>query len=163
MWDAVSSGRQLLWHHNIIWAPPNPNFPKLCHHRHRYNSVRMHPYAHPQYMMVLKHFIYIQYGCGMQSAVVYSLNHDTTMSFGLRLTPISKKLAPTCTGIAITVQGCTNMPNHSIWRCSNTLYTSNMDVGCSQQWFTASTMTPQRHLGSTIPQYSKIWPPPAQV
>ncbi len=38
-------------------------------------------------MKVLKHFIYIQYGCEMQSVVVYSLNHDTTMSFGLRLTP----------------------------------------------------------------------------
>ena len=24
------------------------------------------------------------------------------------------------------------MPIHSIWRCLNTLYTSNMDVGCSQ-------------------------------
>ncbi len=38
-----------------------------------------------------------------------------------------------------------------------------MDVGCSQQWFTASTMTLQCHLGSTLPQFSKIWPPPAQI
>ncbi len=45
---------------------------------------------------MLKHFIYIQYGCGMQSAVVYSLNHDTTSSFGLRLIPIFQNLAPTC-------------------------------------------------------------------
>jgi hypothetical protein len=67
--------------HDPIWAPPNPNIPKFGHHLHRYNSVRMHPCAHPQHMKVLKHFIYIQYGCGMQSAVVYSLNHDTTMSF----------------------------------------------------------------------------------
>jgi hypothetical protein len=37
---------------------------------------------------VLKHFIYIQYGCGKQSAGVYSLNHDTTTSFGIHLTPI---------------------------------------------------------------------------
>jgi hypothetical protein len=35
------------------------------------------------------------------------------------------------------------MPIHSIWICLNTLYTSNMDVGCSQWWFIASTMTPQ--------------------
>jgi hypothetical protein len=43
-------------------------------------------------MKVLKHFLYIQYGCGMQSVVVYSLNHDTTMSFGL--TPFFQNLAP---------------------------------------------------------------------
>jgi hypothetical protein len=53
-----------------------------------YNSVRVHPYAHPQHMKVLQHIVYFQYGCGMQSMVTYSLNHDTTMSFGLHLTPI---------------------------------------------------------------------------
>jgi len=31
-----------------------------------------------------------------------------------------------------------------------TLYTSNMDVGCSQWGFEASTMTPQHHTGSAI-------------
>jgi len=32
-------------------------------------------------MKVLKHFIYVYYGCVMQSGVVYSLNNDTMMSF----------------------------------------------------------------------------------
>jgi hypothetical protein len=41
----------------------------------------MHPYAHPQHLKVLKHFAYIQYGCGMQSMRVFSLNHDTATSF----------------------------------------------------------------------------------
>jgi hypothetical protein len=72
----------------LVWAPPYPNLPKFGPHLHRYTSVRVHPYAHPQHMKVLKHFIYMQYGCGMQSVVVYSLNHDTTRSFGLHLTPI---------------------------------------------------------------------------
>ena len=45
-------------------------------------------------MKVLKHFIYIYYRCGMQSVVVYSLNHDTTTSFGLHLTPIFQKFGP---------------------------------------------------------------------
>jgi hypothetical protein len=31
-----------------------------------------------------------------------------------------------------------------------------MDVGCSQWWFTASTMTPQCHVGSAFPKYSKF-------
>jgi hypothetical protein len=47
-------------------------------------SVRVHPYAHPQHMKVLNHFLYIQYGCGMKSGMVYSLNHDTITSFGLQ-------------------------------------------------------------------------------
>jgi len=64
-----------------------------------YNSEMVHPYAHPQHMKVLKHFVYFQNGCGMQSVVVYSLNHDTTMSFGPRLTLLFQFLAPTCTGV----------------------------------------------------------------
>ena len=102
MWDGVSGGLQPQpWHHIIIWAPPYPNFPKFGHHFHRYNSVRVHPYAHPQHMKVLKHLTYIQYGWGMQSGVANSLNHDTTTSFGLRHSPILRNLAPTCTGIAV--------------------------------------------------------------
>jgi len=34
-----------------------------------------------------------------------------------------------------------------------------MDVGCSLKPLAASTMTPQHHLGSPIPQFFKIWPP----
>ncbi len=60
-----------------------------------------HPYAHPQHMKLLKHFLYIQYGCEMQSVVAYSLNHDTTMSFWLNLTLISQNFAPTCTGVIV--------------------------------------------------------------
>ncbi len=86
---------------SVLWALPYPNFPKFGPHLHRYNSVRVHPYAHPKHMKVLKYFLYIQYGCGMQSVVVYSLNHDITMSFGLHLTLIFKHLAPTCTGITV--------------------------------------------------------------
>ncbi len=96
IWDAVSRGLQpQSWHNNVIWAPPYPNRPKFGPHFHGYNSVRVHPYAHPQHMKVLKHLIYIQYGCGKQSAGVYSLHHDTTTSFGIRLTPIFQNLAPT--------------------------------------------------------------------
>jgi hypothetical protein len=40
----------------------------------------VHPYPHPQHIKVLKHNIYIYYGSGMQSEVVYSLNHDLTAS-----------------------------------------------------------------------------------
>ena len=43
----------------------------LQHHYH--NSVRVSLYDHPQHMQVLNHFIYMQYGCGKQSEVIYSL------------------------------------------------------------------------------------------
>ena len=89
-----------------------PKYPKFGPHLHMYNSVRVHPYTHPQHMKVLNHFIHIQCGCGMQSVVVYSLNHDTTMSFGPRLTLLFQNLAPTYTGI--TVKWCTHTPIHSI-------------------------------------------------
>ena len=64
-------------------------------HLQRCNCVRVHPYAHPQHMKVLKHFLYIQYICGMQSVAVYSLNHDTTTSFGFGHTANFQNLAPT--------------------------------------------------------------------
>ena len=54
-----------------------PQFSKIYSHPYGRNSVRVHPYAHPQHLKVLKHFVYIQYGCGMQSMGVCSLNHDT--------------------------------------------------------------------------------------
>ena len=138
MWDEVSGGLQPQpWHHNDIWVSPYPNFPKFGPHLHRYNSETVHPYAHSQHMKVLKHFMHIEYGCGMKSVVVYSLNHDTRTSFGHRLTSISQNLAPTCTDR--TVKWCTHMPLHRIWNFSITLYTSNIDVGCSQWWFNSLT------------------------
>jgi hypothetical protein len=47
--------------------------------------------------------IYIQYGCGMQSVVVPSLNHGSTISFGsILLLHFSKKSPPpTCTGVTV--------------------------------------------------------------
>ncbi len=50
-------------------------------HHYNYTCVRVHPNTFPQHMKVLKPFIYIYYGCAMQSGVVYSLNKVTTTSF----------------------------------------------------------------------------------
>jgi hypothetical protein len=47
----------------------------------RCSSVRVHSFAYPQHMMVLKHFSYIKYECGKQSVVVYSLNNVIMPSF----------------------------------------------------------------------------------
>ncbi len=58
----------------------DPKLPKLCQFC-QCNHVRVHPYAYAQHMMVLEHFLCIQYGCGMQSVVVYSLNNVVMPSF----------------------------------------------------------------------------------
>jgi len=58
-----------------------PSFPKIYPHLHMYYSIRIHPYAHPPHLRVLKHFVHIQYGCGMQSMGDFSLNHDTATSY----------------------------------------------------------------------------------
>jgi hypothetical protein len=64
-----------------------------------YYGIRVYPYAHPQHLKVLNHFVYIQYGCGMQSMGVSILNHDTTTSYRLVHTPFFLKFTLTCTCI----------------------------------------------------------------
>ena len=77
-------------------------FQNLAPTPHRYYSVRVNPYARSQHIKVLKHIVYIQYGCGMQSGASCSLNHDTPASFGFAHTPIFQNLAPTpLTGIIV--------------------------------------------------------------
>ena len=95
MWDAANGGLQPQpWHRNIIQARPYPIFPETHPHLHTYYSIRMHSYALPQHLNVLKHFVYIQYGCGLQSMGVCSLNNDTTISYRLGHTQFSLKSPP---------------------------------------------------------------------
>ncbi len=60
-----------------------PNSPKIHTHLQRHISVRVHPHVHPQHIKVLKYFVFIFYGCGMQSTGLWSLNHDFTISVGV--------------------------------------------------------------------------------
>jgi hypothetical protein len=64
-----------------------------------YYGIRVYPYAHPQHLKVLKYFLYIQYGYGMQLMEAVGLNHDTTTSYRLGHTPFPLKFTPTCTCI----------------------------------------------------------------
>jgi len=126
-----------------------------------YNSVRVHPYAHPQHMKVLKHIVYFQYGYGMQSVVAYSLNHDTTTSFaGLHLTPIFQNLAPTCTDKSVREHPYAHPQHMKVFK--HFVYFQN---GCGRQSVVAYSLNHDTtaHLGSTLPQFSKIWPPSAQL
>ncbi len=63
--------------HSSHSDPNYQNQDQLC----QCNCVRVHPYAYPQHMIVLKHFLCMQYGCGKQTVVVYSLNNVIMPSF----------------------------------------------------------------------------------
>ncbi len=150
MWDAVNGGLEpQSWQYNVIWALPYPNIRKFGPHLQKYNSVRVHPYAHPHHMKVLKHFIYIQYGCGMQSVGAYSLNNDPTnfLKFCPHPAQIKRcKGAPICPSTAHEHEGA-----------QKTCNISNMDVGSSQQGLRASTMSMCHHFIATLtPKYQNL-------
>jgi hypothetical protein len=95
MWNALHGGLSL--NHEItssLGLRSTSISPKINPDLHRHNSVRVDPYAHPQHIKVLKHFVYIQYGCGMQSEAYVNHSHDITTSLRLRSTPISRKSTP---------------------------------------------------------------------
>ena len=125
--DAVSGELEPQpWPYNITQTQPLPIFSKNPQLTFRGISVRVHPpYAHPQHLKVLKHFAYMG---------VWSLNHDLTITLGLSHAPIIQKFTAS--------QG------------AKTLCMFNMDVGCSQWGFLASTMILKHHTGSAIPHFS---------
>ncbi len=72
-----------------------PKTPKSTPNWHSPNSVRVVPYAHSHHIKVPKHFIYIQYGCWIQSEACCGLYHYiTTLAHGLRSTKKSPKSSP---------------------------------------------------------------------
>ena len=79
--------------------------------------------------------------------MVISINLDKNASFLLHKWPRTPKSEPSRVGI--TVWGYCHMSMDSISMCSNTLYMSNMDVGSSLRWLSASTTTLSHHFDST--------------
>ncbi len=85
MWDALQVGLEpkpwsyisLGLNNTLIFLKSTPE------DLHMHNNVRVPPYGPPQHNKMLKHFIYIWYEFGMQSMGVWSLKHDTTISFEL--------------------------------------------------------------------------------
>ena len=82
-------------------------------------SLQGWPHMHRQHIKVLKHFVYIQYGCGIQSEDCCSLSFDIMTSHrltGLHSLPTKiQNPPPTCRGVSL--QGWPNMPVGSISRC----------------------------------------------
>jgi hypothetical protein len=92
-------------HHFIATLTPNyQNLGQLC----QCNSVRrVHPY-------VYQHFLYIQYGCGKQTVVVYSLNNVIMPSFhSSHSGPNFQNLGQLCQCSSVRVQGASiSYPQH---------------------------------------------------
>ncbi len=63
--------------------------------------------------------------------------HDIMTSFVVNPIPNFPKFGPHL-HVILTMKGCTHVPIHSIWRCSNTSYTSNVNVGYRVGGFIAS-------------------------
>ena len=80
---------------------PTPMFLNSIPDLHRPNTVRVDPYAHPQHIKVLKHYVYILHGRGMHSKQVWSLNHEITTSLRLCPSPIFLKSTLTCTSVTV--------------------------------------------------------------
>ena len=94
-WTAVSGSVQpqprhhgSIWAPPTIWTPPDPNLPNIPLTLTCVKAQWCTNMAFQQHLKVLKNFLYIQYGGGKQSVVVYSLNHDIMAAFGLRHTHI---------------------------------------------------------------------------
>ncbi len=110
-----------------------------------------------------KHFVYIQYGCRMQSEASCSLNQDITTSLRLRpqIYPPKPKICPPpaqayqCKGKLIwpfTPSQASNL--------KHCVYIQYMDVGCGLKPAVASTMTLQHHSSDLdIPPKKQNQPP----
>ncbi len=88
IWHGCGMHSKWVWslNHDITTSlrlRPTPIFPKSTPDLHMPNRVRADPYAHPRHIKVLKHFVYIWHGCGMDSKLVWSANHDMTTSQAL--------------------------------------------------------------------------------
>jgi len=89
----------------LVHVPPACILPMSYSPCHQFHShvlgitpcIGFVKHTHPQHLKVFIHVVYIQYGCGMQSMGVCSLNHDTTTSYRLIHSPFFQKITPTCT------------------------------------------------------------------
>ncbi len=110
-------------HHFYSAVPQNcPNLAQL----QRCNGVRVHWYAYVPHWKMLKHFIYVQYGCEKLSKVVYRLNHDIMASFPINSHPELPK-----SDKSLVVQLCKGplICLHTSLTDAKTLYTCSMWIG----------------------------------
>jgi len=106
--------------------------PKSTPNLQRGITARVAQYAYRQHIKVPKHFVYIQYGCGIQSEDCCSLSFDIMTSHrltpGLQSTHKIPKSNPTCRGVSL--QGWTHMHRQHIKVPKHFVY---IQYGCGIQ------------------------------
>jgi hypothetical protein len=146
--------------HSSLGLRSTPKTPKFTPdlHRHRPNSLRVDPYGHSHHIKVPKHFVHIQYGCGVQSEASCSLNHDITTSLGLRSTLLKDQTfaphLPRCKSVRVDPYGHshhTKLPTHFVY----------IQYGCPMQSEASSSLNITR--AQIYPQNPQIHPRPAQA
>ncbi len=94
--EAVWSGFQpQLWRNGIIFNPQVTQMSKIWGQLGLYNGIMVLPYVCETAWQQLKHVVYVCYGCGNQSSVDISLNHDVMASFPLSKNPKVQNMGPT--------------------------------------------------------------------
>jgi len=164
--DAGNSLRWLFpqqWCHGIISTPHTwPRTPKTEPSKLD-KCARLLLYAYGKHINVLKHFVYVKYGCRKQFEVAVSLNHDIIMmSFWLHKLPRTPHSAPSRVGI--TVQGCYCMLMDSIHQCAQTLHLCLIWIqeavwdGCQPQpWHHNDIISTPHKWPTEPPKLSQVW------
>ncbi len=87
MWDAVSGGLQPQpWHHSTFGLHLTPIFQDLAP---TCTGITVHPYVHPQHIMALKYFIYVQ--IYVTWPILFS---DTYYSSGEEIVQVQSQVKP---------------------------------------------------------------------
>jgi hypothetical protein len=99
-------------------------------------------------MKVLIHLACVWHWCGISFDWVYSLNHYTSPSFVAQEFPRYPRWLPKAWSMraALMLLGRIHIHIHSIWRLSNTLHVSDIDVGSILIGSTASITAFHHHL-----------------
>ncbi len=93
-------------------------------------TIHSHSPQHIKVQKLFEHCVYMWYGCGMQSTGVWSLNHDTTKSFVVRIPQVFTKIHLPTVAQVLQWNGAPTCPStvHSISKWYD-LYAHGMDVG----------------------------------
>ncbi len=116
-------------HQHVIISPQHPQITPIWVNLTSSVSVQRctHMPIHSIWMCSNTFYIY-NMDVKKKWVVFYSVNHVNTSLFHPTISRLYKSRSTWPVYSSVTVQGCTEMPIHSIWMCSNTFYIHNMDL-----------------------------------
>ena len=147
----LSASATMYWHHCDSTSDPEPqNMTQVV-----WVTLLEATVICPWTANVLKHFVYVQYGCRKQFELAVSLNHDVLTSFWLHKWPSTPIYDPSSVGI--TIRGYCHMPMDSqcakaLCICLLWMWEAVWSCCQPQPWHYAIILTPQ------VTQNPKLWP-----